>query len=55
MQELLEQANEIQASLSRSYAVPDDISEDELEAGTFEYQLSHRMRIYNSTYRTSCS
>ena len=49
MQELLEQANEIQASLSRSYAVPDDISEDELEAGTFEYQLSHRMRIYNST------
>lgn len=35
MQELLEQANEIQVSLSRSYAVPDDISEDELEAGTF--------------------
>jgi len=32
MQELLEQANEIQASLSRSYAVPDDISEDELQA-----------------------
>jgi charged multivesicular body protein 5 len=34
MQELLEQANEIQESLSRSYAVPEDISEDDLEAGT---------------------
>jgi len=32
MQDLLEQANQIQESLGRSYAVPDDISEDDLEA-----------------------
>ena len=34
MEDLLEQANEIQESLGRSYAVPDEIDEAELEAGT---------------------
>lgn len=34
MEELLEQANEVQESLSRSYAVPDEIDEADLEAGT---------------------
>lgn len=34
MEELLEQANEIQESLGRSYAVPDEIDEADLEAGT---------------------
>jgi charged multivesicular body protein 5 len=33
MEELLEQANEVQESLSRSYAVPDEIDEADLEAG----------------------
>lgn len=33
MEDLLEQANEIQDSLSRSYAVPDEIDEADLEAG----------------------
>ncbi|KIP12802.1 hypothetical protein PHLGIDRAFT_61354 [Phlebiopsis gigantea 11061_1 CR5-6] len=33
MEDLLEQANEIQESLGRSYAVPDEIDEAELEAG----------------------
>jgi charged multivesicular body protein 5 len=33
MEELLEQANEVQESLSRSYAVPDEIDDLELEAG----------------------
>ncbi|KAI9447552.1 vacuolar protein sorting-associated protein 60 [Lactarius indigo] len=32
MEELLEQANEVQESLSRSYAVPDEIDEADLEA-----------------------
>lgn len=39
MQELLEQANEIQESLSRSYAVPEDISEDDLKAGTLRVSM----------------
>lgn len=33
MEELLEQANEIQESLGRSYAVPDELDEADLEAG----------------------
>ena len=34
MEDLLEQANEIQESLGRSYNVPDEIDEADLEAGT---------------------
>jgi len=33
MEDLLEQANEIQESLGRSYAVPDELDEADLEAG----------------------
>ena len=33
MEELLDQANEVQETLSRSYAVPDEIDEAELAAG----------------------
>ncbi|KAF9935538.1 hypothetical protein BGZ65_003260 [Modicella reniformis] len=32
MEEIMEQANEIQETLGRSYSVPDDINEDELDA-----------------------
>ena len=35
MEDLLEQANEIQESLGRSYAVPDEIDEADLQAGMF--------------------
>ena len=35
MEDLLEQANEVQATLGRSYAVPDEIDEADLEAGKF--------------------
>lgn len=33
MEDLLEQANEIQESLGRSYAVPDELDESDLKAG----------------------
>ena len=36
MEDLLEQANEIQESLGRSYAVPDELDEADLQAGQFE-------------------
>lgn len=39
MEDLLEQANEIQESLGRSYAVPDEIDEADLEAGKFSILL----------------
>jgi charged multivesicular body protein 5 len=35
MEDLLEQANEIQETLGRSYAVPDEIDEADLEAGEY--------------------
>ncbi|EGG06877.1 uncharacterized protein MELLADRAFT_35807, partial [Melampsora larici-populina 98AG31] len=35
MEDLIEQANEVQESLGRSYGVPDEIDEDELQAGKF--------------------
>lgn len=35
MEDLLEQANEIQDALGRSYAVPDEIDEADLEAGKY--------------------
>jgi charged multivesicular body protein 5 len=41
MEDMLEQANEIQESLGRSYAVPDEIDEADLEAGMF-YRISIR-------------
>jgi hypothetical protein len=43
MEELLEQANEIQESLGRSYAVPDEIDEADLEAGTYTHSFSSRL------------
>lgn len=37
MEELLEQANEIQETLGRSYAVPDELDEADLEAGQHDF------------------
>jgi charged multivesicular body protein 5 len=34
MEDLMEQANEIQETLGRSYGLPEDIDEADLEAGT---------------------
>lgn len=39
MEDLLEQANEIQESLGRSYAVPDEIDEADLQAGMHSVSL----------------
>ena len=33
MEDLLDQANEVQEALGRSYGLPDDIDEADLEAG----------------------
>lgn len=37
MEDLIEQANEIQESLGRSYGVPDEVDEADLQAGQFHY------------------
>ena len=39
MEDLLEQANEIQETLGRSYAVPDEIDEADLQAGAYARSL----------------
>ena len=33
MEDLIEQANEVQESMSRTYGVPDEVDEADLEAG----------------------
>lgn len=33
MEDLIDQANEIQESLGRSYGVPDELDEEDLQAG----------------------
>lgn len=33
MEDLIDQANEVQESMSRSYGVPDELDEADLEAG----------------------
>jgi charged multivesicular body protein 5 len=48
MTELLEQANEIQESLGRSYAVPDEIDEADLEAGAAQSRPLRHIGCYNS-------
>lgn len=45
MEDLLEQANEIQETLGRSYAVPDEIDEADLEAGVLGYFSKHSLYI----------
>jgi charged multivesicular body protein 5 len=40
MEDLLEQANEVQESLGRSYAVPDELDEADLEAGSLKHGTS---------------
>ena len=47
MEDLLEQANEIQETLGRSYAVPDEIDEADLEAGVLTYIYHKRIYLNN--------
>lgn len=43
MEDLIEQANEIQETLGRSYAVPDELDEADLEAGMVNYTDSEHL------------
>lgn len=56
MADMLEQANEIQESLGRSYAVPDEVDEEDLQAGLpmrlYTGKYSHLNRLI--TLRTRC-
>lgn len=37
MEDLIEQANEVQESMSRTYGVPDEVDEADLEAGWYSF------------------
>jgi charged multivesicular body protein 5 len=52
MEDLLEQANEIQESLGRSYAVPDEVDEADLEAGMCQFSLDDEIDIPTHVYYT---
>ena len=36
MEDMLEQANEVMETMGRSYGLPEDVDEDDLEAGVWE-------------------
>ncbi|KAG8218565.1 Snf7-domain-containing protein [Butyriboletus roseoflavus] len=55
MEDLLEQANEIQESLGRSYAVPDELDEADLEAGKFFSSCCISCRLKYLQSLTHCS
>ena len=54
MEDLLEQANEIQESLGRSYAVPDELDEADLQAGTMEISFFIHMTLTAVYLRIGC-
>ncbi|SCV70608.1 BQ2448_3370 [Microbotryum intermedium] len=43
MEDLIEQANEVQESMSRTYGVPDEVDEADLEAGSFLHLLFQQL------------
>lgn len=53
MEDLLEQANEIQETMARSYAVPDEIDEDELQAGRLNLLLTPALPLTGAQMLTS--
>lgn len=59
MEDLMEQANEIQESMNRNYAVPDDLDEADLEAGEiqgFHPPMTQKLRRSNAVLdRTGCA
>ena len=55
MEELLEQANEIQETLGRSYAIPDELDEADLEAGMrllLLYLAFHQLILCQNSMRS---
>ena len=42
MEDMLEQANEVMETMGRSYGLPEDVDEDDLEAGTWESGATSR-------------
>ena len=52
MEDLLEQANEIQETLGRSYAVPDEIDEADLQAGGYSCYIRLCCSIAEMARRT---
>jgi charged multivesicular body protein 5 len=41
MEDLIDQANEIQETLGRTYGVPDEVDEADLEAGKFDSSYAY--------------
>lgn len=46
----MERANEIQETMSRSYAVPDDLDEEALQAGGSPFQVNHHPMLIPLLY-----
>lgn len=47
MEDMMETANEVQDVLGRQYGLPEDVDEDDLEAGKNSKNLLHQVIEYN--------
>lgn len=54
MEDLIDQANEIQESLGRSYGVPDEIDESDLQAGESTSYLARHLQFSLLNISLSC-
>lgn len=55
MEDLMEQANEVQESMSRTYGVPDEVDEADLEAGARSSSGSVRSSVTDSSFALQSS
>ncbi len=52
MEDMLELAGEVQETLGRAYGLPDDVDEDDLEAGGYTYTVFLRVSIHGRLIQT---
>ena len=52
---MLELAGEVQETLGRAYGLPDDVDEDDLEAGELCHWMLCRSLIYNDYVNAACA
>ena len=59
MQDLMDDSNDIQEVMSRSFMTPDDIDECDLESGkkihSYFYRYPINLNLFSSSFRTRCS
>ena len=55
MEDMMELAGEVQETLGRAYGLPEDVDEDDLEAGEYGKQFSSPLHLYLCLFASSSS